>query len=161
MKLKAFDFEQILYEHDYSVVRNKEIKEKLKPHVLYFKKDDSIGICLKENKKEIMKILKGYGKTDSEGHFIDVDKFLTEDYGWDDIILGNYQLNGEEVWSEFGTVLKQNEKVLLNAGDNFEKEWFRLQKTALRNMWNNEVESIKEEIEMAEEDLESLKGFYE
>lgn len=163
MKLKAFDIDDVLYKS--KIYKNglhlKEIKQKLSPYVLYYVTNDSIGICLADQKKNILNVLKEYGEVNTIGNFINADTFLcTGDYGWDDIILGNYELNGEEVWMEFGKVLKENEQILIDSGNEFEVEWNKLQKFALKNIFDNMIEDTKKEIEYAEKDFYSRKGMY-
>ena len=72
MKLKAFDFEYVLdgaENYDTKTMAD-EVKEKLKPYVLYFREDDSIGICYKTQKENIIKVLKEYGKIKVVGEFL-------------------------------------------------------------------------------------------
>jgi len=163
MKLKAFDIDDVLYK---SPIYNRnlnlaEVKKKLNPHVLHYVDGDSIGICLADQKKNIIDILKDYGKVNTLGNFINADMFLsTGDYGWDDIILGNYELNGEEVWIEFGKVLKENEQILIDAGSQFKEEWNKLQKFAIKKIFDEKVSDIKKEIEYAEKDFCSRVGMY-
>lgn len=163
MKLKAFDIDDILIES--KVYKRKtmlnEIKEKLNPYVLHFIEEDSIGLCLKEQKNDIIKILKEYGELNTKGNFINADTFLCNgDYGWDNILLGNYELNAEEVWEEFGKLLKRDEQMLLDSGDKFKEEWHKLQKFAIMNIWIEMVKDIRKEIEFAEKDLEERVGMY-
>jgi len=163
MKLKAFDIDDVLYK---SPIYNRnlnlaEVKQKLNPYVLCYADGDSIGICLADQKKNIIKVLKEYGEVNTVSNFINADTFLCNgDYGWDYIILGNYELNGEEVWTEFGKILKKNEQILIDSGDSFEVEWNKLQKLALRNIFDEIVNNAKKEIEYAEKDLESRVGMY-
>ena len=163
MKLIAFDFENILYgaeNYDRKTMFD-EVKEKLKPHVLYLREDDSIGICYKNQKENIIKVLKEYGKVKIVGEFIDLYTFFnTDDYGWDNVILGNYELDADEIWSEFAKLLKKNEKLLIEAGNKFEDEWHKLEKAAIRSVFNKIVVDIKKEIEDAEKDLENRVGMY-
>jgi len=162
MKLKAFDIDDILPETNiYKTEILVNAKEKLKPYVLYLTPNDSIGICLAEQKKDIVKVLSEYGKVDARFNFVNADKFLCDgDYGWDDIQLGNYELNGEEVWIEFGKLLKKNEQDLIDVGDKFEEEWNKLQKLAIRNIFDKIVNDAKKEIEYAENDFKSRVGMY-
>jgi len=165
MKLKAFDIDQILHESDIYSISNslllEEIKQKLKPYVLHCLTDDSVVFCLANQKKNIIKVLSEYGKVDTEGHFVNANTFLCDgDYGWDDVILGNYELNGEEVWTEFGKILKKNEQILIDSGESFEVEWNKLQKLALRNIFDEIINNTKKEIEYAEKDFESRVGMY-
>ena len=162
MKLKAFDIEDVLYKSDiYKSDLLEEVKQKLKHYVLHFQTGDSIGFCLKEQKKDIIGVLKEYGEVNTAGNFINADTFLsTGDYGWDNIFLGNYELNGEEVWEEFGKVLKENEQILIDAGSQFESEWNKLQKFAVKNIFDKMVADIKKEIEYAEKDFYSRVGMY-
>lgn len=163
MKLKAFDIDDILYNaknYNNKIMVN-EVKEKLKSYVLYFIKDDSVGICLEDQKENIIDILREYGEVNIESNFIDVNKFLcTGDYGWDNIILGNYELDAEEVWSEFGKLLKKHEQNLLNSGEKFEEEWYKLQKLAIKNIFEEIKKDIIKEIECAEKDLNERIGMY-
>ena len=163
MKLKAFDIDDVLYK---SPIYNRnlnlaEVKQKLSPYVLCCADGDSIGICLIEQKKNIINVLKEYGEVNTVSNFINADTFLCNgDYGWDYIQLGNYELNGEEVWTEFGKLLKKNEQILIDSGDSFEVEWNKLQKLALRNIFDEIVNNTKKEIEYAEKDFESRVGMY-
>jgi len=163
MKLIAFDFEYVLdgaENYDAKTMSN-EVKEKLKPYVLYFREDDSIGICYKTQKENIIKVLKEYGKIKVVGEFLDLYTFFnTEDYGWDNVILGNYELDADEIWSEFAKLLKKNEKLLIEAGNKFEDEWHKLEKAAIRSVWDNMANDIRKEIEYAEKDLEERVGMY-
>ena len=146
MKLIAFDFEYVLdgaENYDAKTMSN-EVKEKLKPYVLYFREDDSIGICYKTQKENIIKVLKEYGKIKVVGEFLDLYTFFnTEDYGWDNVILGNYELDADEIWREFAKLLKKNERLLIEAGDKFEDEWHKLEKLAIRNVFDKIIEDIK------------------
>jgi len=146
MKLIAFDFEYVLdgaENYDTKTMAD-EVKEKLKPYVLYFREDDSIGICYKNQKENIVKVLKEYGKVKLVGEFLDLYTFFnTEDYGWDNVILGNYELDADEIWNEFAKLLKKDEKLLIEAGDNFEDEWHKLEKLAIRNIWDNMANDIR------------------
>jgi len=163
MKLKAFDFDDMLYESEkYNrKTMHDEIEEKLKPYVLYFIKNDSIGICLEDKKKDIIRILKEYGQIRLLGNFVNINTFLCSgDYGWDYIQLGNYELDGEEVWVKFGKLLKEKEQILIDAKDNFEVEWNKLQKLAIKNVWNVIVKDTMKELEYAEKDLEERVGMY-
>jgi len=163
MKLKAFDIDDVLYK---SPIYNRnlnlaEVKQKLNPYVLHYVDGDSIGICLTDQKKNIIDVLKDYGEVNTLGNFINADMFLsTGDYGWDYIQLGNYELNGEEVWIEFGKLLKKNEQILIDSGDSFKVEWNKLQKLAIRNIFDKIVSNAKKEIEYAEKDLEERVGMY-
>jgi len=163
MKLIAFDFEYVLdgaEKYDTRTMSN-EVKEKLKPYVLYFREDDSIGICYKDQKENIVKVLKEYGEVKLVGEFLDLYTFFnTEDYGWDNVILGNYELDAGEIWSEFAKLLKKNEKLLFKAGDNFGDEWHKLEKVAIRNVFDKIIADVKKEIEDAEKDLEERVGMY-
>jgi len=163
MKLIAFDFEYVLdgaEKYDTKTMSN-EVKEKLKPYVLYFREDDSIGICYKDQKENIVKVLKEYGEVKLVGEFLDLYTFFnTEDYGWDNVILGNYELDADEIWSEFAKLLKKNEKLLFKAGDKFEDEWHKLEKLAIRSVFDKIIVDIKKEIEDAEKDFESRVGMY-
>jgi len=163
MKLKAFDIDDVFYDnvkYNRKTMLN-DVKEKLNPYVLHYATDDSIGICLDDKKKDIVKILSGYGKVNTKGNFININTFLCNgNYGWDDIQLGNYELNGEEVWSEFGKLLKDNEQILIDAGDKFEEEWHKLQKLAIRNIFDRIVNNTAKEIEYAEKDFNERVGMY-
>jgi len=163
MKLKAFDIDDVLYKSQtytrHSILE--EVKQKLNPYVLHYVTDDSIGICLTDQKKNIIEVLKEYGEVNTVGNFINADTFLCMgDYGWDDIQLGNYNLDADEVWKEFGKLLKENEQILLNAGSQFESEWNKLQKFAVKNIFDKMVTDIKKEIEYAEKDFYSRVGMY-
>lgn len=163
MKLKAFDVEDILFESDiYINSMLGEIKEKIKPYVLYLKRDDCIGICLDDQKKDIVKILKEYGKLNLKGNFTNVDTFfINGDYCWDTIYLGNIEIEGESVWEEFSKLLKLNEDLLINAGNKFEEEWYRLQKIALRKVFDIELDIIKKGMDDAEKSFEHHIGIHE
>jgi len=163
MKLIAFDFEYVLdgAENYNPRTMSNEVKKKLKPYVLYFREDDSIGICYKNQKENIVKVLKEYGKVKLVGEFLNLYTFFnTEDYGWDNVILGNYELDAGEIWSEFAKLLKKNEQILIDVGDKFEDEWHKLEKLAIRNVFDKIIEDIKKEIEDAEKDFESRVGMY-
>jgi len=163
MKLKAFDIDDILFETNiyYQIGTIDEIKQKLQPYVLYFKNDDSIGICLEDQKKDIVKILSEYGKLNLKGNFTNLDTFFIADYDWDNIQLGNIEIDGQIVWKEFGKSLNRNENLLLYAGDKFEEEWYRLQRIALRKALDIELDKIKKNIEIAEKDFEKHMGIHE
>jgi len=163
MKLKAFDFEYVLdgAENYNPRTMSNEVKEKLKPYVLYFREDDSIGICYKDQKENIVKVLKEYGKVKLVGEFLDLYTFFNiENYGWDNVILGNYDLDADEIWSEFAKLLKKNEELLIEAGNNFGDEWHKLEKAAIRSVFDKIIADIKKEIEDAEKDLENRVGMY-
>jgi len=163
MKLKAFDIDDVLYK---SPIYNRnlnlaEVKQKLNPYVLHYVTDDSIGICLENQKKNIIDVLKEYGEVNTISNFINADMFLsTGDHGWDYIMLGNYEINAEEVWTEFGKILKKNEQILIDSGNQFDEEWNKLQKFALKKIFDKIVNNAKKEIEYAEKDLESRVGMY-
>jgi len=158
MKLKAFDFENILYQSDHFNFPDEEIKQKLNPYVLYFKKNDTIGICFKENKNDIMKVLKEYGKTEAEGHFVDLDKFFTDDdFDWDNIYMGEIQLEGTLCWKEFGKLLKLNEDSLLSSYDKFEENWYAIQRSALRKVLDNRLGEMKRQLE---DDIQEANYYY-
>ena len=163
MRLKAFDIDDVLYESSiyYKIGTIEEIKQKLKPYVLYFKKDDNIGICLEDQKKHIIKILSEYGKLNLKGNFTNLDTFFISDYDWDNIQLGNIEIDGQIVWKEFSKSLNRNENLFIHAGDQFEEEWFRLQKIALRKVFDIELDKIKKDIELAEKDFDKHIGIHE
>ena len=163
MKLMAFDFEYVLdgAENYDTKTMSDEVKEKLKPYVLYFRENDSIGICYNDQKKNIVEVLKEYGEVKLVGEFLNLYTFFnTEDYGWDNVILGNYELDADEIWSEFAKLLKKNEKLLIEAGDNFGDEWHKLEKEAIRSVFDKIIADIKKEIDDAEKDLEERVGMY-
>ena len=164
MKLKAFDIDDIFFESDIHYINSKleEIKQKLKPYVLYFKRNDCIGICLEDQKKDIIEILKEYGKLNLKGNFTNIDTFfINGGYGWDDIYLGNIEIEGDAVWEEFSKSLKRNENLFIHAGTKFEEEWYRLQKIALRKVFDIELDIIKKGIEDAEKSFEHHIGIHE
>lgn len=166
MKLKAFDITDILYKNSKVYDLVEEIKEKLKSYVIYFKKNDSIGICFEEQKNIIVKILSEYGETNTIGNFINTDTFfINGGYDWDYIYLGDIQIEGDIAWEEFNKLLKKYEQLLIDAGDNFEEAWYRLQRIALRKVLDNELDRLQKQLNKtirdANADYEKYIGLYE
>lgn len=159
MKLKAFDL--------YDIVPDREvweiIKEKIKSYVIYFTPGDSIGICSQQNVKKIKQIIIENNYNIEELEIMNLDKFYKTCEGWDYVYLGELEIDGDEVWKEFGKILKEKEEELLNT-DNFEKLWFEYQRAALRNMLDKiikkETEVFENKIEEAQDDFENYIGIY-
>jgi hypothetical protein len=95
---------------------------------------------------------------------MNLDKFYKTSEGWDYVYLGELEIDGEEVWKEFGKVLKEKEEELLNT-DNYEEIWFKYQRLALRNIFNKivekETEAFENRIKEAQDDFEKRIGVYE
>jgi len=167
MKLKGFAIDEILWDNgNYNKITENEIKDRLQPYIIYFKKDDSIGVCFQEQKENIVKILKEYGNTDLKSQFINFDNFISsDDYDWDNIFVGEIELDSRIVWKEFGKLIKENESKLINSIDNFENEWYNLQKIALRKVLNKEINKRRKEIDKiindAEDDYKNYIGINE
>jgi len=77
------------------------------------------------------------------------------------IQLGNIEIDGQIVWKEFSKSLNRNENLFIHAGDKFEEEWFRLQKIALRKVFDIELDKIKKDVELAEKDFDKHIGIHE
>ena len=61
---------------------------------------------------------------------------------------------------EFSKLLKKEENILLNNLENFEEEWYQLQRKALRICLDKEIKILTNKIKKAEIDLKSMKGIY-
>jgi len=160
MKLKGFDISEILFKNN---IYNSEIKyeiiNKLKPFTIFF--DDCIGICFIEQKENIINVLKEYGKLSTQGHFINLDNFISnEDISYNYIYIGEFEIDGNEAMKEFSKLLKKEENILLNNLENFEEEWYQLQRKALRICLDKEIKILTNKIKKAEIDLKSMKGIY-
>jgi len=158
MKLKAFDL------YDIGLSSDKKLKEKIEPYIKYFVSGDSIAICLQENVKKIKMVIKDNGYDIENLEIMNLDKFYKTSEGWDYVYLGELEIDGDEVWKEFGKVLKEKEEELLNT-DNYEELWFKYQRLALRNIFNKivekETEAFENRIKEAQDDFEKRIGVYE
>jgi len=160
MRLKGFDISQILFENN---IYNSEIKyeiiNKLKPFTIFF--DDCIGICFIDQKENIINVLKEYGKLSIQGHFINLNSFISSgDISYDYVHIGEFEIDGNEVMKEFSKLIKREENILLNNLENFEEEWYKLQRKALRICLDKEIKVLHDRIKDAEKDLASMKGIF-
>jgi len=150
MILKAFDYDDMLYENGKGITsKYKEMKKKLNPHVLHFIKDDYIGICVQDEIENIVNILKEYGNVNTIGNFLNVDVFFnSDDYDWDNIYIGNIEIEGSNVWEEFGKLVAINEKELSKISKKeFRLLWDKLQKDALKIVLDKEIEKMRKDLE--------------
>lgn len=159
MKLKGFDIHQILFENDiYTSELKHEIINKIKPFIIFFDDTMEMGICFIEQKENIINVLKEYGELSIKGHFINLDLFIAdEDVCYDYVYIGDFEIDGDEVMKEFSRIIKKGEEKLLN---NFENEWYKMQKEALEICLNKEIKILTDKIENAKDDLEKMKGIY-
>jgi len=160
MRLKGFDISQILFENN---IYNSEIKyeiiNKLKPFTIFF--DDCIGICFIDQKENIINVLKEYGKLSIQGHFINLNSFISsEDISYDYVYIGEFEIDGNEAMKEFSKLIKREENILLNNLKKFKEEWYKLQRKALRICLDKEIKILHDKIKDAENDLASMKGIF-
>ena len=160
MKLKGFDISEILFENN---IYNSEIKyeiiNKLKPFTIFV--DDCMGICFIEQKENINNVLKEYGKLSIQGHFINMDNFISnEDISYNYVYIGEFEIDGNEAMKEFSKLLKKEEDILLKNLSSFEEYWYKLQRKALRICLDKEIKLLTNKINNAENDLASMKGIY-
>jgi len=160
MKLKGFDISQILFENNiYNSEIKHEIINKLKPFTIFF--DDCTGVCFVDQKENIINVLKEYGKLSIQGHFINLNSFISsEDISYDYVYIGEFEIDGNEAMKEFSKLIKREENILLNNLENYEEEWYKLQRKALRICLDKEIKILHDKINNAEKELDSMKGIF-
>jgi hypothetical protein len=156
MKLKGFDLDEI-FDYEFKEDTMNKIKEELKSYVVYFTKNDTMGICFIEQKQNIVNILKKYkDNTRLSGQFKNVSSFYKDkDYDWDDVYLGELTLQGSKVWSEFAKLLESEEDILIQNIENIEFGWYRLQKIAIRISLTREENKMKQNLNKMIEEAEN------
>jgi len=162
MKIKVFDLEDILY--DVKNIDKQKIKKEILPYVCFPEKNNVFGLCHSDNKSKIISILKKYEGIYLEGNFIDPKEYFSDDdIDWDFVYIGEFEIDGNEVWKEFGFLLEESEEIILKS-DNIENEWYDLQRKALRNVLDRYIYQRRKEldrsIELAEKDYKIHKGIF-
>lgn len=155
--LRIFDIDDLLYENSYKKAHLNEIKEKIKPYTIYLSNEE-FGLCLKEQKDNIVKVLKEYGTLSLQRNFVKPTTLfsLERDFiDWDDIYIGKIALDGNLVWNEFGKLLEMSEEDLINKKNDVDEIWYSLQRVALRKCLDKEINRLKKELKDLIRDVDS------
>jgi hypothetical protein len=164
VNLKFFDLYEIYdccYSNNVSFIK---LKDGLKKHCLGFIHDD-IGVYEIKNEENIIGVLNSFEKFND---IVDVTKFIYDlkellDYGWGYIKVGDYLIDGNEIYEEIiKIVMSMEEKEIEN--EIFIDAWRSIEMLAteriLKRITNNEKKELNKQIKNAFEYFSEMKKIY-